>query len=196
MNGWKSRTNRRHDLGGIKTNRCWELERPTGRRTIPRLSEIIKSSNGKRLFIEVKCGAEIIPALKKLFTSLNVQPDQAAIISFDGETLFAIKQAFPQFPTYHLRIARFNQLDNQWMPTNNKVAMAKHMGFEGVNFGYHGPVKHRLYRDDLATSKSTDLNLSTFPVLNDEDVARTLIQAKIDGITTDHPDKLRELLNK
>jgi len=97
----------------------------------------------------------------------------------------------------HLRIAQFNQIDNHWLPTINKVAMARHMGFEGINFGYNGPVKSQGFIDMVGQlrQESSELDLKFYSwTINDEHVAKILIAMGVDGITTDHPEKVKSLI--
>src|SRR5439155_11791694 len=63
---------------------------------MPTLDEVLASiPNGKRLFIEIKCGPEAVPALVKAIERAGKSPRQTVIISFNGDALAAAKQKLP-----------------------------------------------------------------------------------------------------
>ena len=44
-------------------------------------------AEGKRLFVEIKAGPEILPELKKIFSASGRDPKQIVLIGFDFETM-------------------------------------------------------------------------------------------------------------
>jgi len=78
------------DAGSWK-GKSWRGEK------IPLLSEVLASMpKGKEIFIEVKCGPEIVPALFKTIVRSKVTLKQITIISFDKEVIRAVKKREPQ----------------------------------------------------------------------------------------------------
>lgn len=66
---------------------------------VPTLAEVLAIVPAKkRLFLEVKCGPEIVPALQ----SAELKPDQVVIISFDRNVIAACRQAFPKIKAHWL----------------------------------------------------------------------------------------------
>ena len=60
----------------------WKNAKYAGER-IPTLVEVLATvPSGKRVFIEVKCGPEIVPELKRDIARAKLKPEQTAIISF------------------------------------------------------------------------------------------------------------------
>ncbi|HBA88307.1 MAG TPA: glycerophosphodiester phosphodiesterase [Geobacter sp.] len=82
---------RRLDFGAWKGAR-WAGER------IPTLREaLLCLPAGKRLFIEVKSGAEIIPFLAADLADAAVPADRVRFLSFDAGLILALKERLPQY---------------------------------------------------------------------------------------------------
>ena len=82
---------RRLDFGAWKGAQ-WAGER------IPTLAEALRSlPAGKRLFIEVKSGAEIIPSLAADLATAAVPADRIRFLSFDPGLILALKERLPQY---------------------------------------------------------------------------------------------------
>jgi len=69
---------------------------------IPFLEEVIDAiPKGKQLFIEIKCGDEIVPFLKKILESSG-KISQCVLISFQFEALAEAKKVLPLVPMFFL----------------------------------------------------------------------------------------------
>lgn len=65
---------------------------------IPTLSEVLLTiPDTKKIFIEIKCGDEIIPKLMEGMAKSNVKPEQIILISFHSKVIQALKEQAPQF---------------------------------------------------------------------------------------------------
>ena len=65
---------------------------------IPTLIEVLDTvPKGKLVFIEVKCGLEILPRLKKILKATSLDNSQIKIISFDLKVISAIKKHLPRY---------------------------------------------------------------------------------------------------
>ncbi len=70
------------------------------RQSIPTLDTILKAlPSGKRLFIELKSGAEIIPPLLQLLAELQTPPEQIRILAFNSDLLKEIKRSNTRYRT-------------------------------------------------------------------------------------------------
>src|SRR4051812_40827625 len=70
---------------------------------IPLLSEVLPIiPAGKKLFIEIKTGPEIVPALVEVLKEAKAKPEQLIIITFSFESAIAAKKMLPQMKTYWL----------------------------------------------------------------------------------------------
>ena len=65
---------------------------------IPTIAEVFATvPKNKKIFIEIKCGADIIPKLLEEIKTSNLEPEQIVIISFDKEVIQKLKDISPQF---------------------------------------------------------------------------------------------------
>jgi glycerophosphoryl diester phosphodiesterase len=88
---------------------------------IPTISEVLATvPEGKRIYIEVKCGAEIIPSLLEEIKVSGLKPEQIAVISFNHEVIQEFKAKAPQYKAFLLY--SFNERKNgQIMPPLARV---------------------------------------------------------------------------
>lgn len=148
---------------------------------VPGLEEVLDVPAGKRLFIEIKCGAEAVPELARL---LKDRPaERYAIIAFNAATLAKMKKERPEIPAYWLAGYKAET------KIEDLVAKAKAVGFDGLDLNKDFPIDAAFVK----TVKDAGLKLYTWTV-NDADVARRQKAAGVDGITSDRPGKLRESL--
>jgi glycerophosphoryl diester phosphodiesterase len=64
---------------------------------VPALEDVIRIvPAGKRLFIEIKCHEEVLPALAECFAKGKLKPQQLPIITFHYEVAAAAKKRFPE----------------------------------------------------------------------------------------------------
>jgi len=161
----------------------WKDARFTGEKN-PTLDEAIEAMpDGKRLVIEVKCGAEVIPALQRSLERSGKSEQQFVIIAFSHTTLKAIKVALPEITMYWLQGFKENQQPGQITPTvDTLIQQAKDAHVEGVNLAYTGPIDAAFVRQIHAAG----LKCYVWTV-DSPDEARRLIAAGVDGITTNRP---------
>ena len=155
---------------------------------IPHLDEVPPLiPDGRRLFIEIKCGQEILPELGHVLQRAGKAPEQTVIISFHYETAKAAKALFSDLEVNLLaaspgrikKAARLKQLIE-------KAWAAK---LDGLDLNSRFPID----RDFVATIHKVGLKLYTWTV-DDPKVARREAEAGVDGITTNRPAWLREQL--
>src|SRR5687767_6464581 len=73
----------RRDVGSWKgAAGAWEGDKYRGER-MPVLADVLPLiPPGKRLFVEIKCGPEVLPPMKKVFEAAGVGKEQITIITF------------------------------------------------------------------------------------------------------------------
>ena len=77
----------------------WKEEKYKGAR-IPTIAEVLATiPPGKKIFIEIKCGPEIIDPLVRALASSGLSPDQVIVICFDSAVLKALNERDPQWRT-------------------------------------------------------------------------------------------------
>ena len=80
---------------------AWKDEKYTGEK-IPFLSEIIETvPPQKTLVVEIKCGSEVLPHLKRVVEKSGKQ-DQIVFIAFGWDTILETKKLFPENKCYWL----------------------------------------------------------------------------------------------
>lgn len=149
--------------------------------SIPFLEEVLDTiPPGRHLFIEVKCGPEILPVLDETITRSGKRA-QIVIIGFDLPTMKAAKEIMPDVPAHWLCDKKV------WKPFGCSLAkMAKAHGLDGVNVHWSG-VTWRLAR----AVRKAGLKLYAWTVDNAADAER-LHDLGVDGITTNHPGWLKK----
>lgn len=155
---------------------------------IPTLDEALALlPNGKRLFIEVKCGPEVLPALEQALERSGKTPRQIVIIGFGYETMKLAKARFPMLKVLWL-VGRDNKTKS-YAPVSDLITKAKNAGFDGLNLEQGFPID----REFAAKVREAGLGLYTWTV-DDPIVASRLRDAGVDGITTNRPEWLRQQL--
>jgi len=155
---------------------------------IPTLAEAIATiPDGKRMFIEIKCGAEVLPELERVLAASGKKPAQLAIIGFSYETMVAARKKFPQFPV--LWIVGTGKKAGDHPPLDTLIEKAKAAGLNGLDLDYKLPIDAAF----AAKAKAAGLQLYVWTV-DDAAAAKRLSAAGVDGITTNRPGWMREQL--
>ena len=158
---------------------------------LPFLADILKEMpDNSRIFIEIKCGPEITPYLKKVVKSSKKQA-QVAFISFRKDSLIAAKKAIPSIPVYYLLGHSKDSVTKQELPYDDSIIqLAKDNHFDGLDLAYPGMSESLVKNIHAAGLKAYVWTLDK-PV-------EAVAQAKmgIDGITTNQPGLLRDTLRK
>ncbi len=178
---------RKLDAGSHKGER-WAGER------IPILEEILETiPDGKRLFIEIKTGPEILEPLGKILQKWEKDPQQVVPIGFDLETMQAVKKRFPKHPVCLVSRLRKGAYDfAETRPTAKElVAAIRVAGLDGLDVEASKAVD----RDFARTIKAAGLGLMVWTV-NDPAEAQRMFEAGVDGVTTDRPGWLREQIER
>lgn len=157
---------------------------------VPTMAEALAViPEGKRLFIEVKTGPEILPELKRELDQSGKSTAQLVIIAFNYEVVQQAKQLMPELQVYWLASADADKKTGKKHSIGELIEKAKAAGIDGLNLNYKFPIDAGFVQQ----VKSAGLKLYTWTV-NDAAIAKSLVAAGIDGITTDRPQWLREQL--
>ena len=177
---------RQQDAGAWKGPQ-WAAER------IPTLAEALETiPDGKRMFIEIKCGSEVLPELQRVLAASGKKPEQLVIIGFKYETMAEAKKLLPELQVYW--IVGYNEAkdspDAKQPPTLEELTeKAKAASLDGLDLQWRFPLDAAA----VGTIKEQGLNLLVWTV-DDAAVAARLAAAGVDGITTNRPQWLRERL--
>jgi len=176
------------DLRRLDAGR-WKDQKWAGTK-IPALEEVIATipPGRKKLFIEVKCGEEIVPELKRV-VERSGKEKQLVVIAFSYEVARSVKKEMPYLPVYWLY--SFREQDGRPVLTHEALlARVKEAGLDGLDVFYRGP----LTKEFMNQLRAANLGLYVYTV-NDPDDARRLAALGVTGITTDRPAYLRDALS-
>jgi glycerophosphoryl diester phosphodiesterase len=106
---------RRLDVG------AWKDPAYAGER-IPTLAEVLTTvPEGKLMYIEVKCGPEIVPALVRDVQEAPLAPEQVVIISFRESVIAAVKEALPAHRAFWLTGYEQDEQTGALTPTLDEI---------------------------------------------------------------------------
>lgn len=154
---------------------------------IPTLAEALGTlPDGKRIFIEIKCGVEVLPALTRVIQTSGKQPQHLPIIAFSYEVAKQVKALMPAHEVSLLYDWKEDKDTGKPLSSNALIAKAKAANLDGLDVKHTGPIDAGF----VAQVKSVGLKLYVWTV-DDADVARRMAAAGVDGITTNRPEWLR-----
>ncbi|MCE5251747.1 glycerophosphodiester phosphodiesterase [bacterium] len=154
---------------------------------IPFLDEVIGTiPDGKRLFIEIKSGPDILPALREVIDNSGKRLS-IVIIGFDLDTVSRCKVLMPEIPVHWLAVSKKNESSGTYRPYDaGLIDIIKKHNLDGLDVHYGGVTK-----EFAGAVRSADLALYAWTV-DDPSVARKLRQYGVNGITTNRPAWLKE----
>ena len=143
---------------------------------------------GRKLFIEIKCHEEVLPALEQGLRASGLKPEQTVIITFHYDVAEAAKRRFPNLQVYWLHDypKEKDRTPENTPDLGDLIARAKAAKLDGLNLNHNFPL------DAAATRRVHDAGLRCYVwTLDDPVKAKRLASAGIDGITTNRPGALR-----
>ena len=167
----------------------WKGEQWAGT-PIPTLEEVLATiPAGKRLFIEIKCGPEVLPELEAVLDRSGKR-GQVVIISFGFPVVEQAKKRFGDIPVYWLYGFSEREKKAYNDPSlGDLIAKAKAAGLDGLDVNYRGPFGKEFVEQLTAQG----MKLYVYTVDEPAD-AKGLAEIAVAGITTNRPAYLRESL--
>lgn len=157
---------------------------------VPSLESILVTvPSGKRIVLELKDGPEILPEFVRVLKASALKPEQMCVISFKEDTLRGSKLALPDVPHYFLKGYKADAKTGELPKLEPLLKLCREAKFEGLNLHFDWPVTAEF----TAEVKAQNLKLLIWTV-DDPAVARKLVKAGVDAITTNRPGWLRERL--
>jgi glycerophosphoryl diester phosphodiesterase len=147
---------------------------------IPFIEEILETvPEDKTLYIEIKCGPEILPALEKAIEESG-KKDQIVFISFGWKTILETKTLFPDNNCYYLKM--FPVL------LTKKMKETSRHGLNGINL-HHRSINRKVLR------RARKMNLEVMAwTVDDPKVANKLQNKGVSTITTNRPAYIKETI--
>jgi len=157
---------------------------------LPALADVVATiPEGRRLFIEIKCGPEVLPALEKVLTASGKKPEQLVIIGFGDETMRQAKLKFPHLKVYWIVSMKPSKKTGKALTLEELISKAKTLGVDGVDLA----AEPRMDAAFVGKVHEAGLQMYVWTV-DDPKLAASLAKAGVDGITTNRPGWLREQL--
>ena len=142
---------------------------------------------GRRMYVEIKCGPEVLPELERVLRAADCAPEQLVIIGFNDETMRQVRRRLPHLETLWLCSYKEDKRTKRFPVIGELIGKAKAAGFAGLDLNAKFPLTPAV----VAEIKEAGLKLAVWTV-NDADAARSLAAVGVDSITTDRPGWLRE----
>ncbi len=162
--------------------------------TCPTLAEVLATVRpGKRLYVELKTGPEIVPQLARDLERAAVAPAAVVLIAFDEATVVACKERLPAVKAHWLTAFKETVKGaGNWRPTAARIAATvNRCGADGVGLQARPDVIDTNFIETLRAAGVGEFHVWT--VDHSED-ARHFAKLGAVGITTNRPSFLRAAL--
>jgi glycerophosphoryl diester phosphodiesterase len=178
------------ELRGLDAGR-WKDAKWAGEK-LPTLDEALNIiPDGKQLFIEIKCGAEVLPELERALKQAAKKPQQIVIIGFSLPTMEAAKKRFPNLQVFWLSDFKKDKETGAWSPTVDELIRgAVAAKLDGLDLKAETEVLDAAFAQKIRAAR---LQFHVWTV-DDPAIARKMVQIGVDGITTNRPEWLRQQL--
>ncbi|HEY4262728.1 MAG TPA: glycerophosphodiester phosphodiesterase [Schlesneria sp.] len=176
---------RQLDVGQWKGPK-WQGER------ISTLAEVVAVvPTGKKIYIEIKCGPEIVPYLPPILERSGLKPEQTIVICFNDKVIDSVRRQIPSIKAHWLTGFTQDKETKAFRPTPDAVLQTLER-IQATGLDVQG---NRDAVDAAFVKRLRDQKLE-FHVwtINDPNIARHFQQLGVDSITTDRPGFVREQL--
>jgi glycerophosphoryl diester phosphodiesterase len=170
----------------------WKSQRFANER-IPTLTEVLATvPEGRQIFVEIKCGPEILPVLKPQLAASALKPEQITIICFNEAVVTEARKTMPQYRANWLTSYRQKTKTSPWAPSiedvlkNLRRAKANGLGSNANLRAIDLPFVEKVRYAGFGFHAWT---------VNDPQAARTFRSLGAESITTDRPAFIREALD-
>ncbi len=159
--------------------------------TLPEVLAIVPAD--KKILIEIKCGPEIVPQLKRALADSQLAPEQTIVISFQESVISAVKNQIPAIKAYWLTGYKQDKATGRWTPALPDVlATLKRLGADGLDTQANRDVVNEQFVQAIRDA-GFELHVWT---IDEADDARHFRQLGVDSITTNRPQWIRQQLAK
>lgn len=172
----------------------WKAERFAGER-LPTFAEVLAAvPAGKRFFIELKTGPEIVPVLVEELAAWPGDRALLTIIAFDADTVAACKRALPDIRAHWLTSFKQDKATGAWRPTAEQIAETVNAcNADGVGMQGQRKVIDEGFVKRLAAGRVAEFHVWT---VDSPDDALAFRRLGAMGITTNRPAFIRAALEE
>jgi glycerophosphoryl diester phosphodiesterase len=157
---------------------------------IPLLSKVLDSiPDGKGIFIEVKCGPEIVPRLFEVLAQSKTTLDQITVISFNKDVIRAVKKREPRITANWLSGFKKGK-DGSYSPSlDSAIATLKDIGADGL--GAQAAPDLAIELGDRLRHANLGYHVWT---VDDAKTGQQYAAAGVQSVTTNKPKQMRSFL--
>ncbi len=171
------------------------MSKKFARETMPTLTEVMSTvPEGKMIFVEIKCGIEIVPHLSKAMANSKLKAEQIVLICFQQNVVRALRAEMPQYKCNWLTGYKNDNDEQKWQPSSLRVMeILKELKPTGLGSNFKREVVDQSFVDSV---KAAGLEFHVWTVDDPKEIA-TAIKLNVDSVTTNRPDmalKIREKL--
>jgi glycerophosphoryl diester phosphodiesterase len=166
----------------------WKGER------MPTMEEVLAAvPDGKKIFIELKSGPEIVGPMVEVIERSKLSPEQMVIISFHADAVAECKKQLPQLKAYWL--CSFKEKDDGTPPptADEVIATLKRSRADGLDAQAVPENFTEAFIERLREAGYGEFHVWT---VDDPAIARFYIDLGVASITTNRPGWLRQQLEK
>ena len=170
---------------GSRRGQEWRGER------IPTIEEVLATvPAGRKVFIEIKVGPDILTPLRKAIEGSAVAREQIVVIAFDAEVVARAKRELTGTKAMWLVAHARDSEADEWRPTPDQILVAlTRSGADGVDSDASPAVDRGL----AAALRARRLELHVWTV-DDPGTAERLVALGVHSLTTNRPGWLRARL--
>ena len=157
---------------------------------IPTLNEVLLTvPPDKYIFIEIKCGLEIIPHLFQVLKQTHLSMEQIKIIGFGFNKITEIKKNFPEYEVFLNRRISLGKVFSRRSYWHNLIIKLKQSSLDGLNLSYTKSFNIK----SIEMFKQNKLKIFIWTVNNPKKAIR-LISLGVDGFMSDRAGWIRKEL--
>lgn len=156
---------------------------------IPTIAEVFATvPEHRRIYIEIKCGPEIIAPLLEEIEKSGLADEQVVVISFSAEVIRALKEKAPQYKALWLSNVKRSLFCRTSPSLKSVLATLKQTGADGFSSRMH-------FVDELFVRRIKEEGYEYHVwTVDDAGMARHFDKLGVDSITTNAPGYLRKAL--
>ena len=156
---------------------------------IPTIEEVFKTiPNGKKIFIEIKCGPEILPPLNNAIKSSELDTGQAVIISFNHDVIKKGKEILPNQKFYLLTGFKKDEKTEEIHPTSKElVETLVYLNADGADCQGLPHIDENFINKIKKSGK--EIHIWT---IDDIETAKCFKELGVDSLTSNRPKLLKK----
>ena len=168
---------------------AWKGDKWSGTK-IPTISKVFATIPiGKMIYIEIKCGSEIIPELFSELRKSGLQQEQVVIISFNSRVISDIEGEYPHIKTIWLSSIDESE-DGSIEPTTEKaISTLRRINTDGISTKAHA----KLNKKYISKIRKAGFEFHVWTI-DDAASARRFADMGVLSITTNRPEYIKKQL--